>query len=73
MQILTVYVDVSHIFISLSKKATGNYAYISGYRSARHSKQGTWLIRALVYALCTYTCDRDIQSIFEEVIVYTIQ
>jgi len=47
--------------------------YISGYRSARHSKQGTWLIRALVYALCTYACDKDIQSIFEEVIVYTIQ
>jgi len=39
----------------------------------RHSKQGTWLIRALVYALYTYACDKDIQSIFEEVIVYTIQ
>jgi len=47
--------------------------YISGYRSARHSKQGTWLIRALVYALYTYACDKDIQNIFEEVIDYTTQ
>ncbi|KAF6032208.1 hypothetical protein EB796_009483 [Bugula neritina] len=38
-----------------------------GYVSRRHSKQGTWLIRALVYALYTYACDKDIQSIFEEV------
>jgi len=56
------------MFIILSWRATGNYTYISGYRSARHSKQGTWLIRALVYALYTYACDKDIQSIFEEVI-----
>ncbi|KAF6033402.1 CASP10 [Bugula neritina] len=37
------------------------------FKSTRHSRQGTWFIRAIVVALYKHSCHRDIQTIFKQV------
>jgi len=41
-----------------------------GFRSARHTRLGTWMIQSLAVTLFNHACDKDIQAIFEEVKFY---
>ena len=38
----------------------------AGYVSMRHSRSGTWFIRALVETLYKHSCHRDVQTLFEK-------
>ena len=48
-----------------------NFCY-SGYVSSRHTRQGTWFIRAIVEALYKHACHRDLQSLFKQVRLWHI-
>jgi len=42
---------------------------VAGFRSMRHTRQGSWMIRALVCLLYNHSCDEDIETIFRKVSV----